>query len=263
MYIRNIKSDLRSRLASVDQVIGYCTRVLSDCPDGRLRIQRQDSRIYYHHVNSSTPPSGSPITDKSLIRTLAQKSYAEAVLKAAQKERNTLQKMLAGYDGDELQKIYESYSAERKELVNPVMLPDEEFKNRWLSKPYTPREFKPGTPVYLTMKGERVRSKSEQIIADRLANRGIPYKYECPFPMEDFSYHPDFTILRMSDRREIYYEHFGMMDREDYANDNVLKINQYSERGLILGDNLFATFETRSNPLDFRVLDRLISSKFL
>lgn len=80
--------------------------------------------------------------------------------------------------------------------------------------------------------------------------------------MEDYVVHPDFTILRMSDRREIYYEHLGRMDDEDYANKNTRKINNYNKNGLVLGDNLFVTMETKRNPLDVRVLDNLIQRKF-
>lgn len=263
MYIKNIASDLRSRLASVDQLIGACRKYLSKSPDGRLRISRIRGRTYFFHVTKDTSSHGTPIHDEKLIRDLAQKAYLEALLKAALSEQALLSRAVNDYDEDALTRIYDSSSPDRQALIDPFMLPDELFKKRWLAKPYKHKEFKEGLPVYMTMNGERVRSKSEQIIADRLLARGVPYKYECPFPMGDYYYHPDFTILRMSDRREIYYEHLGMMDRQDYADNNILKINTYSEAGLVLGDNLFVTMETSRFPLDVRVLDKLINTKFL
>ena len=43
----------------------------------------------------------------------------------------------------------------------------------WLSATYDGKEFQEGVPVILTEKGERVRSKSEKIMADYLSNKRI------------------------------------------------------------------------------------------
>ena len=112
------------------------------------------------------------------------------------------------------------------------------------------------------MRGERVRSKSEQLIADRLYVNGIPYKYECPITLDGITFHPDFTILRLSDRKEIYYEHLGRMDDPNYAEENVYKLNTYARNGLIMGNNLYATFETRNQPLDVSIVELLIREEF-
>ena len=136
-------------------------------------------------------------------------------------------------------------------------------KAQWLAQSYKHKEIDDDMPVYETINGERVRSKSEQLIADRLYFAGIPYKYECPIVFGDAVLHPDFTILSMSDRCELYYEHFGKMDDPAYANKNNKRINLYSKNGLILGDRLFITMETSVTPLDIRTVDRLIKSKFI
>lgn len=117
-------------------------------------------------------------------------------------------------------------------------------------------------PVYETINGERVRSKSEQLIADRLYFNGIPYIYEFPLIIGDMTFHPDFTILRMSDRRVLYYEHLGRMDDPGYSNKNTRRINIYSNNGIIMGDNLFISMETSLHPLDIRTVDRLIKTNF-
>ena len=52
---------------------------------------------------------------------------------------------------------------------------------------------------YYTYKGERVRSKSEMIIANELFRNNIPYKYELPIELENWNkkvtIYPDFTVL--------------------------------------------------------------------
>ena len=56
-------------------------------------------------------------------------------------------------------------------------------------------------------------------------------------------------------RRNIIYEHFGLMDDENYVNKAISKIQLYASAGYILGDNLFITMETSVNPFDIRILD--------
>lgn len=117
-------------------------------------------------------------------------------------------------------------------------------------------------PVYMTLKGERVRSKTEQIIADRLAARDIPYIYEKPLRVGDMVFHPDFTILRQSDRQEVYLEHLGKLGDMNYATDAVGRLNRYHRNGIIQGDRLFLLWETGDAPFDVRILDILIEEKF-
>ena len=74
--------------------------------------------------------------------------------------------------------------------------------------------------------------------------------------------HPDFTILRMSDRKILYYEHCGKMDDADYKENMVERANDYSEAGIVLGDRLFYTFESDMTPLDIRTLDRITETHF-
>ena len=112
------------------------------------------------------------------------------------------------------------------------------------------------------MNGERVRSKSEQIIADHLKKAGIPYKYEYPTMINGKIIHPDFKILRVSDRMELYLEHCGRVDKPGYYDDMVIRINNYAMNGIVIGCNLFLLFETADVPLDVRVLDKLIEEQF-
>ena len=264
MYTNQISVDLKSRLTLVRKIIAFCEKQLKESPAGRLRIMNQGNTIYYYHVNGNDK-NGKSIdrNDQQLIRSLAQKAYLQSILKKAVEEEKLLSRFVDYYDSDELTEIYRSCSQDRKDLISPVLLPDEEYKAKWQAQTYKHKEIDETLPVYETIKGEHVRSKSEQLIADRLYFAGIPYKYECPIVFGDAVLHPDFTILRMSDRCELYYEHFGKMDDPAYANKNNRRINLYSKNGLILGDRLFITMETSVTPLDIRTVDRLIKSKFI
>ena len=105
-------------------------------------------------------------------------------------------------------------------------------------------------PIYVTDKGERVRSKSELNIANMLYKMNIPYKYECPLVLSNGKiFHPDFTLLDIAKRREVYWEHRGMMDDRGYLKNTIQKVKDYRKEGICIGDNLLITEETSYLPL--------------
>src|SRR5699024_4574121 len=72
--------------------------------------------------------------------------------------------------------------------------------------------------IYSTVKGDKVRSKSEVIIANLLADNGIDYDYEKKLEYADGGWiEPDFTI-KNEDGTELYWEHLGMLGVESYDN---------------------------------------------
>ena len=127
---------------------------------------------------------------------------------------------------------------------------------------FSPYVKKPIVNGFRTLKGDIVRSKSELIIADRLWLNGIPYKYECPIMINGQIIHPDFTILRRSDNKILYLEHCGMVDKPEYAESMVNRINDYNKEGITLGDRLFLSMETSATPLDVTAIDNLINTCF-
>ena len=113
--------------------------------------------------------------------------------------------------------------------------------------------------MILTEKGERVRSKSEKILADSFYRKNIPYKYEKPLHLKGYGIvYPDFTFLSRKKEKEIYWEHEGMMDRQEYARTAVKKIESYQTNHIYMGDRLIITFETEQCPLNFRIVENLI-----
>ena len=74
---------------------------------------------------------------------------------------------------------------------------------------------------------------------------------------------PDFTILRKAERTVMYWDHMGLMDKEDYRNKNMVKIEDYILGGYFPGDNLILTFETSLRPLNIRVVEGIINRYFM
>ena len=69
--------------------------------------------------------------------------------------------------------------------------------------------------IHITLANIMVRSKSEVIIANILAERDIPFRYEVPlFAPDGTFYLPDFTVKWGGE--DWYWEHLGRLDDERY-----------------------------------------------
>ena len=102
--------------------------------------------------------------------------------------------------------IYSEYPEEIRNFVVPLECSDEDFVNKWMEEKYVGKQLPETTATFTTNKGEQVRSKSELNIANALAAKGIPYKYECPLTLKGGNpIYPDFTVLDVKKRRVIYW----------------------------------------------------------
>lgn len=258
------KETIDKRVELLSALIIQLEKKLKNMPSGSLKICQRNSQPNYYLAGSDVYDKEKLLNknDYKLIEDLAQKSYLKKVLKAACKEANVLRRASKGYPETIVEDIYDRLSDNRKNLVKPIVTPVDQFVKEWLEKPYTPKEIGENVPIFETLKGEHVRSKSEQIIADRLYIYGIPYKYECPLKVGNRIIHPDFTILRKSDRKEVYHEHCGKLDDPKYTKENLPRINDYILNNFELGDRLFLSFESSTVPLDVRVIDKMINDCF-
>ena len=195
---------------------------------------------------------------------LAQKDYDRRLRIAAEQEISAIKAFLERYPSTPPEKIFESLSEDRMKLIVPFYKTDEMFMLQWCSKEYEGLPFKEDSPELYTDRGERVRSKSEVIIANLMAKENIPYKYECPLYLNGFgTVHPDFTALNVKKRKEYYWEHLGMMDDDQYRGDVMWKMSKYLQAGYTPMLDLIFTSETRKEPLTYRKIEEIIRMFFL
>lgn len=219
---------------------------------------------YYHRLEESKQLVYISKKNESLVKALAQKDYDQRFLKVANNEKKQVKNILCNLSGTELMDVYEKTNPHKKEFITPYILTDEQYVECWQNVEYNGKKFDDDLPVIVTERGERVRSKSEKIIADKLYGMGIPYRYECPLKLGKFGVvYPDFTLLNMNNRQEIYVEHFGMMDDADYCKKAISKIEEYEKNGIYIGKNLIVTFETSKQTLNTMVLEKMIQDVFI
>ena len=253
-----IKTVEKSKAISVSGTL-YCIK-----QHGRVRFyikEPNDSRLHYQSEEKETR-----------IKSLARKTYATMLLNTAKKEQSQLSKCLdilgsetngEDFDKADIDLVYDNLNEGIRNNVSPSRFTDEGYAQRWQEEKYYNRWMK-SDYSFETPRGEKVRSKSEWMIACMLAEAGVPYRYEeivAVSPEFKLFFHPDFTVLNKRTRKVYYWEHFGRMDDPKYIEESFMpKMNDYYNFEFLPGEKLLMTFESKHHPLDTTQVKRLIEN---
>lgn len=259
--MNQIRKYFTQRLEELERLRDQLEAKAAAYPAGALRISQCRGNAQYYHREDASDRRGKYIRneDKDLARILAQKGYNESLIISIEQEREAVSTFLAMLPEESAEEIYGTLSTERQKLVSPIRETDEMFRKRWNGAEYQGKGFSEGAPELFSARGERVRSKSEILIADYLYRNDIDYRYEYPVRLKGWgTVYPDFLILNLRLRKELIWEHFGEMDDPDYARKAIRKIDSYRHSGYYEGKNLILTFETADSPLHTKQIQRLI-----
>lgn len=264
--MQTISEVLREEECKLNRIVKQASERVRNAPKGSLRISNNRGRVeYYYKSKGIRSGNGKYIKKKDyeLAQKLAQRDYDIQVIKKGQERIKEIKRFIDTYEKTDLGELYQKINKCRRELISPFIVSDEEYVQCWQEVKYEGKSFFDETQEIITERGERVRSKSEKIIADKLYALGIPYRYEYPLVLEgNIKLYPDFTILRMPMREEVYLEHLGMLDDSNYMDSVSYKMHIYERNEIYLGVNLFITHETKKYPLNTRVLEQLIKNVF-
>lgn len=256
-----LKEMLLAEQRRLEKIIHTSQRELKNAPEGTLRLSTSQNRPQYYHCTKNSKKNGTYISreNKFLIQQLAQKSYNEKVLKCAEKRLSQIRKITKDYNDHEIEEIFKKEHIERKKLIQPVEPTWEQKMKSWAAEVYQGKEFQDNVPLIFTERGERVRSKSEKIMADYFFRNNIEYKYERPLLLKGYgTVYPDFTFLSRRTGEEIYWEHDGKMDDPTYARNAVKKIEAYENNNIFPGERLILTFETEYTILSTKTIEKLV-----
>ncbi len=264
--IQDIIVAMEERQNELERAIAIGERASKKLPQGRLRINNNKGVVEYYQITEKNDTRGKYLKkgDKELIRKLAQGEYIDKQLKSAKCELKDIEKTVKSlkrikrtlYRADN---VYSSMIPERKKLVAPILISEHEYVDNWEKEEYKRNEYRPEEKVYSTKKGDMVRSKSEVLLADMYYELGIPYRYEAELRFNNGkAIYPDFTVLDVANRREIYHEHMGLLDDEEYRYHNLRKIEEYRKNDIFAGKNLFITHESSGCPLNIREIEKCI-----
>ena len=245
--ILNYRKDTEERVKQLE-------KVLRESPDGNLRIITKNGNYFFDirkNEKGSRRSNYLSKDDRVLLGQYAKKKFASAVLPKLQRNLNAANAYISLHSGLEEADIASQLHPEIISNCKGIYLSPEEYAKEWLNSKGPEQILIGSEPNIKTIRGELVRSKSEAIIDNCLYSHGLVFQYErgLYLPANNYAVFPDFTILLLATMEEFYWEHFGMMDDPDYADNALKKISNYIQNGIIPGKNLICTFETRNQPL--------------
>lgn len=230
----------------------------SDDGEHLICCRNNDKDIYYraNKVNGKYVRK-SIGRDKAAIHSLARKEYLRAsmdalksnivLLDSAVKEledlgfESLLSKMTMAY-----RKLPEEcfFSNEAGRAYNLSADNADRFRRHreWANEAYKKSDYMPEHRRFMTSGGFKVRSKSEQLIAEQLLSCGVPFRYEQVINIDGFSYSADFTF-RGRDMELFYWEHAGMMNDPRYVSSHYRKMNSFKSIGIVPWKNLIITYD--------------------
>lgn len=182
----------------MEKLLSELTYELELSPEGKLRVSNDRGNPRYFHIMEPKDTHGRYIIQEemNLVYQLAQKDYVQKLYTKVLKELDDM--FIKQWEGEECK-----------------------------TNPYFPEE-----KVYVTKRGDYVRSKSEVLLADMYFNLGIPYRYEAQLCLKSGKKkYPDFTLLKTVTREVIYHEHMGLMDDNEYRHANLVKLDEYRRNG--------------------------------
>ena len=255
-----------NRIESLDVLIERIRKESAFHEPGHIVVSPSKGIVRFYKVQDSADKKGKRIylKDEKEIKKLCNQLYTDKLLDAAIRERAQLNKCLVHFNESgpvsDTERVFCSLNESIQRFVVPDSMTNDGYAKKWQAQKVAcaPKTY---AHIYQTIRGDLVRSKSEALIADRLYTSDIPYRYEQVLVIDErlaFNIFPDFRILNKRTRKEIIWEHCGMMDDPKYCKDSLERIDLLGEKGFIQGKNLIFTYECSSKPLNLDYVNKLI-----
>ncbi len=236
----NINKIAEEEITKLEKVLEEIETFLVGAPKGCLKWQNRGKKTYYYQQYSEPDKDMPDIKDNpkrrylkkdenQLAKMLAKKHYYSLLKTISEKQLAVLRSFVKKYPDKDIEDIYDELSVERRMLIEPLPMSVKAEVGRWENEVYEQATMYPEGLKFETEQGEVVRSKSEVIIANSLyKNRqDILYKYERPLKL---------------------------------VVNGMKKMNMYMSNDILPGRDVIYTFETLDNPLNIRVVKKMIKS---
>lgn len=256
----SIYSQMLSKSLELEKQISDLRKQIKKLPTGKL-ICARNGNYYKWYRSTGKKKIYIPKKKRHLARQLAWKTYLSQLLEDKVKEKRAIQLYLNHYsDSHKAEKLL--HISEYRKLLEGHFVSVEEELEQWRRQHYEKNPKYPEHLVHQSSSGNYVRSKSECLIDTMLYMKKIPFRYECALDLGEIKVYPDFTIRHPKNGKVYYWEHFGMMDNPDYAQNAFSKQRLYATHGIIPSRQLITTYETKEKPLDSNEIEKVIEYYF-
>lgn len=260
----NIQSELLFLLRESEEYYRRIQMVMEQLPSENIYSHKKGNWRYYYDTGKKTSGkrtflgrADNPEVQKRLKYQVC-KILFERVQKTIDALNCAIEAVPASFDLNDLEEeLPEKYKEFPRSLYQELKMID--FQSLKVQKHNLYQGYKESLR-YKTMTGVMVRSKSEQIIADRLYMKGIQFEYESLLtPEEGPEIHPDFRLFYPAENRWIYLEHIGRLDDPRYVESFKRKVCKYIDQGMLIGSDIYFTYDRPDGILDLHILDIVIS----
>ena len=269
-YQEGLKNLLENVIVIRNSVEGRIARL----PEGKIRtyLQTKKGKTYIAYAQIMDNGARIYITkDTQKIIDLTAKLFLIKNLELIDQYIVKLRETICAAEKISMQKILDNIPEELKVFLHfddsTGSVLTQEAVQRKRTEEFMKAEYLPFVPSetqtrHVTSDGTIVRSKSELIIYELLLQYHITFRYEKPVMIDGTEYRPDFTIL-LPDGKVIYWEHAGMMTKEEYRNRHKKKMDVFESAGIVPWDNLIVTYDDKNGNININCIISEIRNKLL
>ena len=229
----------------------------------RTRNSRRMPQFYMRRRGTECQEKEEYLSVDALAANLCLvRSYcAEKILKGSEQILQGGEKNFSGAVLFGLQDILEELFAIFGELTPKEFVPNRIRREHWAQRQKEPT-YRREELIQPTRRGDKVRSKFEEAIANVLFEEGIPYRYEQKLEIDHKLFLPDFMLADPLTGKFTYLEAFGMMEKESYAIASMQKLEAYARAALYPGERLMIVFDSMPVPFDQEAFRQWVRLKF-
>ena len=289
---------LEKKLDELENLLSVAKREMEMCPQGTLHKEKRGDRFLYlqcQYENENGRRRRRSIgKDRRLIERLARKMYLEKEIEILRNDIDTVKEMLSAFENgyteltaeNVINRLPERYRDLQRTLIFggvPGMqgvpsisdAPSAWYNGvnesrygrgtlEWANAAYEKSSYKSENRVHRTSKGLSVRSKSEALIAEKLYEYGIPFRYEevLHFGGRGSMMIPDF-VLPNAAGGFYYWEHCGLAGNAEYMKRHRQIIENYEKIGVVPWKNLIVTYDDEYGNINTAIIDSEIRNKLL
>ena len=250
-----------SEYKKINRQIEAIQKQLETLPPGKLLCSSNGKHYKWYncdnHIKTYIPKQNRPFAEQ-----LALRKYLCLLLEDLLHEKRAIQFYLDHHLEHSKSQLLLN-NPEFSTLLSPYFTPHSQELSDWLKASYERNPQHPEHLLHKSSSGNLVRSKSEAIIDMLLYLNKIPFRYECALQLGETTLYPDFTIRHPKTGAIYYWEHFGLMDNPAYSQNAFSKLQLYSNYNIIPSIQLITTYETKEQPLNSDMVEKIITHYFL
>ena len=270
------RSELLKVFHQYESIKQKIDKELKTMPEGRLLVnQNKGVMLFQNAILQNGKYIRKGITrNKELVHKLARKEFLSSEWAVVEKNSKYLKHALdhtKDIDPEDIiasmRKAYqllppEYFFDETKFIIDHKLEGEEKLRMQrhvdWGNTPYRENNAYPEEKNKITSFGLKVRSKSEQLIAEKLHDMGVPFRYDAVYNFAGQEISPDFTF-QDKNMRLFFWEHAGQMDIPKYERRHNRKMTIYRSVNIVPWDNLIVTYEYE-NVINMGVVKAIIEN---